>query len=116
MKATCILCAVVLVLLVDFLSQTCADDSTEEASPAWLAGNRKFHGLDQFQKRWGGRHIRPQGRVPRAYDPDDEDQIEVFRRWAGRRIPYRGAINGQFKRNVDNDQEAMEDVYQYLRN
>ncbi|XP_022083816.1 uncharacterized protein LOC110975551 isoform X2 [Acanthaster planci] len=93
MKATCILCAVVLVLLVDFLSQTCADDSTEEASPAWLAGNRKFHGLDQFQKRWGGRHIRPQGRVPRAY-----------------------AINGQFKRNVDNDQEAMEDVYQYLRN
>ncbi|XP_038053720.1 uncharacterized protein LOC119726187 [Patiria miniata] len=131
MKATCILCAVVLVLLVDFFSQTSAEDSGEEASPAWLAGNRMFHGLDQFQRqsRWGGRHIRPQGRVPRAYDGDDE--VQVFRRWGGRRVPYRGghkrdwekqipnsdkAMDGQYKRAAENGQEMLDDVYPYLRN
>ncbi|XP_033645751.1 uncharacterized protein LOC117305111 isoform X2 [Asterias rubens] len=140
MKATCVLCALVFVLVLDLFSQSCADEAVEEPSrsnSAWLPGNRIFHDFGHFQRpsRWGGRlrtASRPHGRAPRAYD-DLTEEGQVFRRWGSRRMPYKGdsdntghkrdwedvpesGIEGEFKRDDAADEEArLEDVIQYLR-
>ncbi|XP_071809352.1 uncharacterized protein [Asterias amurensis] len=115
MKATCVLCALAFVLVLDLFSQSCADEAVEEPSrsnSAWLPGNRIFHDFKHFQRpsRWGGRlrtASRPHGRAPRAYAGHKRDWEDV---------PESG-IEGEFKRDDAADEEArLEDVIQYLRN